>query len=53
MKWEIRYYLTENAFKAGIPAFKETINGDRFFVTNWAQNKIKSGSFKFFDLRQL
>lgn len=53
MKWKINYYLTETAFKSGIPAFSETINGDRNFVTNWAQNKIRNGNFKFFDIQQI
>ena len=52
-RWEIRYYLTESAFKSGIPAFKEIISGDRNYVTTWAQNKIRHGQFKFFDLKQL
>lgn len=52
MKWEIRYHLTESAFKSGIAAYKEVINGDRNFAVNWAQNKIKHSSFKFFDLVQ-
>ena len=52
MKWEIRYYLTESAFKSGIAAYKEVINGDRNFAVNWAQNKIKHSNFKFFDLVQ-
>lgn len=49
-QWLIRYYLTENAYKAGIPAFTETIGGDRNFATNWAQNKLKNSQFKFYDL---
>ena len=53
MKWRINYYITENAFKAGIPAFYETINGDRNFVISWAQNKIKHSQFRFFDRQQL
>mgnify|MGYP000000144238 FL=1 len=49
-QWLIRYYLTENAYKAGIPAFTETVGGDRNFVVNWAQNKLKNSQFKFYDL---
>lgn len=52
MKWEIRYYLTETAFKSGVVAYKEVINGDRNFTVNWAQNKIKHSNFKFYDLVQ-
>lgn len=52
MKWEIRYYLTEGAYKTGVASFKETITGDRNFVINWAQNKIKHSNFKFYDIVQ-
>lgn len=52
MKWEIRYYITENAYKTGCVAFKETITGDRNFVVNWAMNKIKHSQFKFYDIVQ-
>lgn len=40
MKWEIRYYLTETAYKSSVAAFKEVIQGDRNFVVNLAQNSI-------------
>ena len=50
MKWEIRYYITETAFKSGVPAFKEIISGDRNYVTNWAQQKVRHSNFKFFDI---
>lgn len=52
MKWEIRYYLTETAYKSGAVAFKEMITGDRSYVINWAQNKIKHSNFKFYELIQ-
>ena len=49
--WEIKYYLTENAYKTGCFAFKEIIKGgDRSYVLNWAQQKLKSSQFKFYDL---
>lgn len=50
MKWTIRYYLTENAFRTKTPSFKETVNGDKNFATKWAQNKLKNSQFKYFDL---
>lgn len=50
MKWEIKYYLTETAYKSGIAAFKEVINGDQNYVVNWATNKIKHSDFKFYDI---
>lgn len=53
MKLKINYYLNETAFKSGIPAFSETINGDRNFVTTWAQNRIRNSNFKFFDIQQI
>ncbi len=53
MKWKINYYITENSFRSGVPAFYETISGDRNFVVNWAQNKIKHSQFEFFDIQQL
>lgn len=52
MKWEIRYYLTENAYKSGVAAFKEVITGDRNFAVNWAMNKVKYSNFKFYDMVQ-
>lgn len=52
MKWEIRYYLTETAYKSGVVAYKETITGDRNYAVNWANNKIKYSNFKFFDIVQ-
>lgn len=49
-QWIIRYYLTESAYRTGVPAFTEAICGDRNFVVNWAQNRLKNSQFKFFDL---
>lgn len=49
-KWLIRYYLSDSAYKSGFPAFTETITGDRNFVINWAQNRLKHSQFKFYDL---
>ena len=51
-KWIIRYYITETAYKCGTAAFTETIQGDRNFAVSWAQNKIKYGSFKFYDISE-
>jgi hypothetical protein len=48
----IRYYLTENAYRAGVVAYTETINGNRNFAINWAQNKIKTTNFKFYDITE-
>ena len=48
----IRYYLTENAYRGGVAAFTETIKGDRNFAINWAQNKIRTTNFKFYDITE-
>ena len=52
MTWEIRYYLTESAYKCGVVAYKETIKGNRNFAISWAQGKVKCSNYKFFDLVQ-
>jgi hypothetical protein len=52
MKWEIRYYLSEVAYKSGVPSFKEIFNGDRNAAINWAQTKVKNSNFKFYDMVQ-
>lgn len=52
MKWEIKYYLTETAKRSGIAAFTETISGDKHFVENWAQNKIRHSNFVAYELVQ-
>ena len=52
MKWEIRYYLTESAFKSGISSFTEMVQGDRSYVITWAQNRIKNSNFKYYDIVQ-
>ena len=53
MKWEIRYYLTEQAYKSGVASFKEIINGDRNYIISWANNRIKHSNFKYFDFVQI
>lgn len=52
MKWEIRYYLDDNAKRTKIAAYKETVQGDRHYAENWAQNKLRHSNFKAFDLEQ-
>ena len=49
-QWLIRYYLNEGTYKTGSPAFTETVIGNRNYVVNWAQNKLKTSQFKFYDL---
>ena len=52
MTFEIRYYLTQVAYKSGVPAFKETINGPKYYAVKWAQNRCKSSKFLAYDLIQ-
>ena len=52
MKWEIKYYLTDTAKRSGIAAYKETIQGDRRYAENWAEQKLKHSNFKAYDLIQ-
>lgn len=52
-RWKVSYYLTEQAYKSGIAAFTETLNGDRNFVVGWAQNKMRSSNFKFYDIKEM
>lgn len=52
MKREVRYYLTQVAYKSGVPAFKETINSIKDYAVKWAQSKCKSSKFMAYDLVQ-
>lgn len=47
---EVKYYLNDNAKHTGIAAYKETINGDRHFVEEWAKNKLRTTNFVAYDL---
>lgn len=53
MRWRINYYLNESAQRTGAAAFSETINGDENYVISWAQHKIRTSNFKFYDIQQL
>ena len=48
----IKYYLTETAYRCGVPAFTETFRGDRNTAVNWAQNKVRTSNFKFYDIQE-
>ena len=52
MKFEIKYYLTETAYKSGVAAFKETINGTKEYANKWAEKRLKSSKFAKFDIIQ-
>ena len=48
----IKYYLTESAYRCGVPAFTETYRGDRNSAVNRAQNKVRTSNFKFYDIQE-
>lgn len=48
----IKYYLTETAYRSGIPAFTETFKGYRNIAINWAENRVRSSNFKFYDIQE-
>lgn len=50
MKWEIRYFASPAAQRSKAVAFKETITGDKNYVTKWAQCKLKGSKFVAFEL---
>ena len=52
-KWLIRYCFNDGAYKTGSPAFTETVISERSYVVNWAQNKLKTSQFKFYDLIEI
>ena len=48
----IRYYHTETQYRGGVPAFTETFRGYRNVAINWAQNRMRSSNFKFYDIQE-
>lgn len=50
MIWEIRYYVTEIAYKSKVPEFKDTVQGDKDFAINIAQKGTTNSKYKFYDL---
>ncbi len=52
MKFEIRFYLTEGAYRSGVVAFKETINCTKEYANKWAESKLKNSKFVKFDIIQ-
>lgn len=53
-KYEIRYYLSEGAYKLGIPAYTETITTSRAVALSIAQSRMKSNSnFKYYEIVDL
>ena len=48
----IKCYLTETAYRCGVPAFTETFRGDRNTAVNWAQSKVRTSNFKFYDIQE-
>lgn len=53
MRWKINFYITETAYKSGVVQHSETVNGDRNFAINYAQQKLRSSNFKFYDIQQV
>ena len=52
MRWEIRYYISEAAFRSGSVSHRETIMGDRQAAIHLAETRIRNGSFKYFEIEQ-
>ena len=52
MQFEIKYYLSEQAKRSGVVAYKEVIGGDKNYAENWAKNKLRSLKFVAFDITQ-
>ena len=48
----IRYFLTEGAYRCGVPAFTETYRGDRNGAVNLALNRVRTSNFKFYDIQE-
>ena len=46
----IRYYHTETQYRCGLVCFSETVTGTREKVVMQAQNKIRAGGYKFYDI---
>ena len=53
MRFKINFYLNETAFKSGVVQHSEILTCDRNFAVNWAQQKIRTTNFKFYDIQQL
>lgn len=53
MKFEIRYYLNEGAYNLGIPSFSEVIDSDRMYAVNWAESRINSTEYKYYDIKEI
>lgn len=52
MQFEIKYYLSEQAKRSGVAAYKEVIRGDKNYAENWAKNKLRNSKFVAFDIVQ-
>jgi hypothetical protein len=48
----IKYYHTETQRRCGIIAYSEIVSGTREKAINIAQNKIRAGSYKFYDIQE-
>lgn len=50
MKWEIRYYISETAYKLGLVSLKETVTGTRNVALIWAENTMRGKFYKFYEI---
>ena len=53
MKWEIRYFITESAYRAEISAYTDTFTGNRESAIRWSEQRIAHSNFVRFELIQL
>lgn len=50
MKWEIRYYINETAYKLGLVSLKETVTGPRSVALIWAENTMRGKFYKYYEI---
>ena len=48
--YEIRLYLTEVAYKSGIPAYKQIIRGSRDAAIAMAHSMMKNSKYKYYEI---
>ena len=53
MKWEIRYYLTENLLHLKKVSFKEVVVGNWDYAVKLAELKKKNTNFKYYEIVQV
>ena len=53
MKWEIRYYSTENLLHLKKVSFKEVVVGNWDYAVKLAELKKKNTNFKYYEIVQV